>query len=180
MPDSLPEKLAVVGYISKAHGIRGEVVLVPLADEQSLFRGDLFLRPRAGGLAALFTIEAARAHHGKLLLTLKGISDRTAAERLRSHTALLPRSRLPAPEGGVWLEDLPGLAVTARLEDGSERPVGRIREATAPAGQVLWTIESPDGREILFPAAPDFILTIDIGKGTALIAPPPGLLELYE
>jgi 16S rRNA processing protein RimM len=48
-----------------------------------------------------------------------------------------------------------------------------------PAGQEIWTILTPEGREILFPAAPDFVLEINPEAGLARIAPPPGLLALY-
>jgi 16S rRNA processing protein RimM len=108
------------------------------------------------------------------------VNTRTEAESLRSHTVLVSRDRLPASgEGEVPAGDLPGLTVLARGEDGLDRPLGFIAFAAAPAGQQIWSIATPDGREILVPAVPEFVLSIDPAAGIARIAPPPGLLDLY-
>ena len=40
-------------------------------------------------------------------------------------------------------------------------------------------IATPDGKEILFPAVDQFVISIDLEEGKAVIAPPPGLIELY-
>jgi 16S rRNA processing protein RimM len=43
----------------------------------------------------------------------------------------------------------------------------------------LWSIRTPDGKEVLFPAVEEFVLDIDLEAGSVRIAPPPGLLDLY-
>ena len=47
----------------------------------------------------------------------------------------------------------------------------------------MWVIRAPEesgGYEILFPAVPEFVRDIDLSAGTATIAPPEGLLDLYR
>ena len=172
-------KRVPVGYISKAHGIRGELVLVLTEDLDDL-AGPVFLRHRDGGPERPFFLEHTRVHHGTLLVRLADVVTRTDAESLRSHTVLVGRDRLPASgEGAVVTDDLLGLTVFALEEDGSERPLGRIASVSAPAGQQLWSITALDGREILFPAVPEFVASIDCSAGVARIVPPPGLLDLY-
>lgn len=175
-PDLVP-----IGHLSKAHGIRGELVLVLTTEYPELASGTVYLRPRNGGVARPLAIAHTRAHHGALLVAFSDITDRNQAELLRSHTVLVSRDRLPAlEEDEIWLRDLPGLRVIALEEDGPEREIGVITAAEAPAGQILWTIAAPDGTEILFPAVDEFVLSIDPDKGEARIAPPPGLLDLYR
>lgn len=168
-----------VGYLSRVHGIRGELVFVLTAESSDLAEGEIWLRPRAGGRAKPFVIERARTHHGALLVVLRGITTRNEAELLKSHTVLVDADRLPElDDDEVWLKDLPGLRVIIEDEAG-ERELGVIASADAPAGQVLWSITTHDGKEVLFPAVEEFVLSIDLEKGETRIAPPPGLLDLY-
>jgi 16S rRNA processing protein RimM len=142
--------------------------------------GPVFLRHRDSGPERLFSLEHTRVHHGTLLASLEGVTTRTEAEALRSHAVLLDRDRLPASGEGAFLtDDLPGLTVLALEEDGPERLLGRISSVSAPAGQQLWSIAAPDGSEILFPAVPEFVVSVDFSEGVARIVPPPGLLDLY-
>jgi 16S rRNA processing protein RimM len=168
-----------VGYCSKAHGIRGELTLTLEAESPDVLRHGLYLRPRRGGPARFFRLRGLRRHHGNLLLALEGVETRNDAETLRAHTVLVDEQSLPAlADDEVYLKDLPGLNVFVRT-DNADTPLGRLAEISSPAGQDLWTIKTPDGREILFPAVDEFIVSLDTEQGRAVIAPPPGLLELY-
>ena len=178
LPDPETE-LVSIGYVSKAHGIRGELTLVLTAQSEELVQGVLFLRPKNGGLARPFTVARVRKHHGTLLISFEGVCTRNDAELLRSHTVFITKDRLPAlDEDEVYLDDLPGLHVIV-VEGDSERELGIINSVSAPAGQILWSILAPDGKEILFPAVEQFIIALDLEAGAARIAPPPGLLDLY-
>lgn len=148
------------------------------ADDPGLLKGEILLES-PGGDMAVYTVSRVRAHHGSLLLSLAGITDRDAAEGLRRYRILVPRAKLPPlDDDEIYLTDLPGLAVIVE-EDGREREIGIISRVDVPAGQELWTIATPAGREILFPAVDEFVLDIDLETGKARIAPPPGLLDLY-
>lgn len=174
--------LVAIGYLSKAHGIRGELVLVPDPEFPEAAEGEVFLRPRHGGAALSYAVAGRRVHHDTLLVTLKGVETRNQAELLRAHTVLCRRELLPFPKGRIFLGDLTGLrvfAVNDTTGEGEEREIGRLVSAQAPAGQIIWSIETPDGKEVLFPAVDEFVLSIDLEAKTARIAPPPGLLELY-
>lgn len=128
-----------------------------------------------------YLVERARFHHGSLIVSFKGVHSRNDAELLRQHSVLVPKSRLaPLEDDEVYLLDLPGLTVlSVDQESGGEKEIGVIRSVDIPSGQELWTILTPDGKEVLFPAVDEFVLDIDLDANTARIAPPPGLLELY-
>lgn len=157
-------------------------MFIPETDTPEVVMGEVFLRHRGGGPARAFTVTGTRVHHASLLLAFAGVNTRDEADLLRSHTVLVSRDRLP-PLGRdeILLADLPGLRVVVvdQENEGREREIGLIDSVGMPAGQILWTIITPDGREILFPAVEEFVLSIEPEKGLARIAPPPGLLDLY-
>jgi 16S rRNA processing protein RimM len=173
----LSGQLFPAGRIGKAHGIRGELVLVPDVDMPAPLPAEIFLRPAQGGTPRPYTVTQSRQHHGTFIVALEGVEDRNAAETLRSHAVLLPAEAFPSDEPP--LASLPGIRVFTPDGNSGERELGRIASAERPAGQTIWSIISEDGNEILFPAVQEFILSLDTEKGEARIAPPPGLLELY-
>ncbi len=179
VPKHTPASLVPVGHISKAHGIRGEVVLVFEAESPDLLTDTVYLRSSPEAEPRPYAVERVRVHHGTLLASLRGVTSRNEAELLRRHAVLVPRDKLPPlAEDEVYLSELPGLRVMAE-ENGQEREIGVITSVDTPAGQDLWTITTAQGEEILFPAVEEFVLDIDLDAGVARIAPPPGLLDLY-
>lgn len=187
--------LVPIGRLTKAHGIRGELTLVLEAESPDLISGELILRPDGQGRERRLVVERTRVHHGALLVSFKGVTTRNDAELLCRHVVYVPKDRLPAlDEDEVYLSDLPGLRVfvvnadaaglpeaaeTQAAEAAGEKEIGRIAFVDVPAGQELWTIVTPDGKEILFPAVDEFVISIDLEENRAVIAPPPGLLDLY-
>jgi 16S rRNA processing protein RimM len=173
----LPEPLFPAGRIGKAHGLRGEVVLIPDPDMPAPLPAEIFLRPRQGGPARAYAVTRSRERRGAVIAALEGVNDRDAADALRSHILLLPAGVFPPDEPPPAA--LPGIRVFIPDRAGGERELGRIAKAERPAGQTIWSIITENGDEILFPAVQEFILSLDAEKGEARIAPPPGLLELY-
>ena len=170
--------LLPIGTVAKAHGIRGEVSVDYNAESPRLVQGELYLQAGAGPPLRR-KVASWRRDHTRLLVLFEGIQDRNAAELLRGATLLVPANALPPlSDGEVYLHDLMGLAVIEVCDGSPQKPVGRIVDIASPAGQELWTIQSPDGRALLFPAVPEFVLDIDLEKGEAHICPPPGLFDL--
>jgi len=133
--------------------------------------------PRPGlGRPRSYVVTSARDNNGRLILALEGVADRNAAEALRGAEALISEADLPPPdEGEEYLHRLLG----ARVLLADETPVGVFEAILDTPGQLTWVIKSAQGREILFPAVPEFLLGLDADAGLIHIDPPPGLLELY-
>ena len=77
--------------------------------------------------AARFEIEALRAAKDHLVVRLKGVNDRDAAERLTNTKLFVPRERLPATDADdeFYHADLIGLAVV----DADGNALGQRRRA---------------------------------------------------
>ncbi|MGE4556920.1 MAG: ribosome maturation factor RimM [Desulfovibrionaceae bacterium] len=170
----------VVAVVVKPHGLRGELVLESYAESPELF-GELpwvRLAPPQGRRekARRFEIETWRTHKGRVLVKFKGVEGRDQAETWREFLVTVSADLLPEPEDGtVYLHAILGCEVAA--EDGS--PLGVLDQFSEHGGQEVWSIATPDGREILLPARPEFVKDIDVAARRITVAPPPGLLDIY-
>src|ERR1700748_3573678 len=110
-------KRLLMGRIGAAHGIKGEVRIQSFTEEPLALASYGPLSTSRPGLT--IEIEHARATTNVLVARLKGIADRTAAEKLNGVELYVDRDKLPAPDedDDYYHADLIGLE--ARLADGS-------------------------------------------------------------
>jgi len=156
-----------IGKISKAHGIRGEVVLVThdraseaLDDIDTVWVGGVQRR----------VVEARGTPRG-WLVHFEGITTRNDAETLRGQLVEVDREALQLEDDDVLLSDLVG----CRVECVDGRPWGTIHEVTSGM-QDLLVIH--DGElERLLPLVDEFVKNIDVAAGVVIVDPPEGLPE---
>jgi 16S rRNA processing protein RimM len=141
-----------IGYVARAHGLRGELRVHLFAPESTtLFDVE---RVFLGGRAVAVT--AARPTTGAVLLSIEGVEDRDAAEALKGKEVEVERADVELAEGEFLLADLPGCAVVD--ERGAE--LGRVAEVM-PGAQPILVIHGPAG-EMLLPAIPAFLRAVDV------------------
>ncbi|MGW0174924.1 ribosome maturation factor RimM [Rhodococcus sp. NPDC003322] len=186
----------VVGRVAKSHGIRGELAVEIRTDEPELrFAVGAVLhgrKPRDRKLTD-YTVEAAREHSGRLLLRLKGVDDRTAADALRGTLFVVDTTELPPSEDpdSFYDHELEGLEV--RLGDGtvvgtvvevlhsaagellSVRPAGAVPDSSAPS--TAPASPAPSAGEILIPFVTAIVPIVAVADGYVEIDPPEGLLD---
>jgi 16S rRNA processing protein RimM len=176
---SQPTHLAV-GLLKKAHGIKGDVLVLPTTDapEQVFIPGRvLTVMDRQGNMSGTqIVVEKARSYHRAWLLHLKGIETREGIEAIKGGPVLAIEvgEARPLAEGEFYLHDLVGMAVV--LKDKS--PVGTVHSVyEAPQGQLLG-VKSEAGKEHLIPLNAEMVRRVDRGERTIIITPPEGLLEI--
>lgn len=162
--------LLEIGYISRAHGLHGEVVLKTF-DPQSTVLEEverLVLTTRAGEQRELELASVGEAPGGDLLVRFKKVSQRVAAEGLVGSTVHVHRDDVEAPaEGEFFHGDLVGLeAVTP---DG--RRLGVVEEVWS-TGPVPNLCIREGKEELLVPFAEDFVTKVDLAAGRITIVPP--------
>ena len=168
-------EVVAVGRVGKAHGIRGDVFVEPWTDAPDerfvegtvVYAGEDERRP--------LTVAGSRDHSGKLVVHFAGLDDRNAIEALRGTVLVMPAAARPVIEDPdeFYDTDLIGLAVST-VDGTALGPVTDVLHS--PAGSLL--VIDHAGREVLVPFRREVVPTIDLNARTAVIDPPPGLLEL--
>lgn len=171
----------VIGRVAKSHGVRGELAVEVRTDEPELrFAPGAVLRARMprSSVEQHYTVEAAREHSGRLLLSLKEIRDRAAADAIRGTLFLIDTADLtPSDDPDEFYDhELEGLR--ALLPNGSE--LGTVAEVLHSAAGELLSITTPAGREVLVPFVIEMVPEIDIVAGWLRVDPPDGLIDLDE
>jgi 16S rRNA processing protein RimM len=155
-----------IARIGAAHGVRGEVKLWP-------FTEDPLAVTRYGELSTddgrSFEIEAVRPGKDFLVVRLRGIRDRTAAERLRNVDLYVPRDRLPElADQEYYHADLIGLEV----EDHDGTALGKITALhNFGAGDLLEILPAGGGDTVMVPFTADTVPVIDIARGRIVLDP---------
>jgi len=165
--------LISVGEIIKAHGVRGEVKVIPHTDNPNRFDEiqRVFFKDSEGWRK--LEIESYRRFNEFVLLKFLGINDLTAVDCLGRGRLMIPRSERPKlTNGRYYYDQIEGLNVftTAGKYLGA---IDRILETGANDVYVI-----RDGsREILIPALKNVIRLIDLEETKMYVEPLPGLLE---
>ena len=168
----------VVGRISDAFGLRGEVKVLPEADILDLLLHQIReLQVDLGplGTRTLRVEEVRPGPKGTLIFRFTGIESRTLAERLKGRDLLVDREVLGTPERGEYfVVDLEGLEVI----DERGEPIGVLKTVLKNPGADLFVIERFGGKEIHLPAVSAFVLGINLEEGRIRVRIPEGLEEL--
>lgn len=152
----------LVGRITKAHGLRGEVVVQLLSSEADvrLAPGAELTTPEGPSLR----VEAARPHQDRWIVRFAGVGSREAADALRG-TELLGEPL--DVEDALWVHELVGATVV----DAAGAACGTVAAVVAnPADDLL----ELDGGALV-PVT--FVVGWD-DAGRLVIDPPAGLLDL--
>jgi len=168
--------LLTVGRITRAQGVRGEVVVdVRTDDPDARFVEGAVLATepeRAGPL----TIGRLRWQGTKLVVRFRNVPDRDAAEALRGVRLVVdvPDDERPEDPDEFYDHQLVGLqAVTV----GGEA-IGTVHEVLhLPAHDVL-AIRRADDSEVLVPFVSEIVPDVDLDAKRILVDPPGGLLDL--
>lgn len=159
----------VVGVVTSAHGLRGDVAVQNRSDNPDRWQpGGTVLREDGGVL----TIETSRWHGKRLLVKFVEVSDRTVAETLRGTILVVPESWLPdLAEGEWWAHQLEGCTVRT----GSGRALGVLKEVIANPANDLWVVVDAAGAETLIPVLEDVLIEVDVQAREIVVRDVPGL-----
>jgi 16S rRNA processing protein RimM len=149
------EKLKL-GQIVSAVGLKGELKVYPFTDYRERFEEleSLFVEDQ------LVQIEKVRyGNNNVVILKIRGVDDRTSAEKLRGRFLLIDRKNArELPEDTYFIGDLIGLTVV----DDQDTIIGTLVEVIQNKSQDLYEIRTTKGITFLLPAVEEFVLAIDI------------------
>ena len=154
-PDGEPVYL-VVGFLRRAHGVHGEMLMDLHTDFPERLRSGrkLFV----GEEHKPMILASARSHAKGMLVRLKGIETPEDAVRVRNQWVYVKTSEVPAlPDGQIYQHELFGFKVV----DENENPLGELVEIIETGANDVYVVRDESGKEILLPAIPSVILALD-------------------
>ena len=156
----------LVGVFGAAHGVRGELRLKSYTEQPAAIAQYGVLSSEDGRQS--FTLETARILKDDLLVVrVKGVQDRSEAERLTNARLYVERARLPVAEPDEFYHaDLVGL----RAEDHSGQFVGKIVALHNFGAGDLLEVAPSEGETILVPFTKAFVPVVDIQGGRVVFA----------
>jgi len=132
----------LLGTIVKPQGLGGEVKLRhETGDATRFFELENALLKRTGALTPVRVL-SARLSGGDVFLTLEGVEDRDAAEKLRGAELYVDRENArPLRAGEVFIADLIGLAAV----DTQGNAIGTLTDVLQPGGTDVLVFSTPEG-----------------------------------
>jgi 16S rRNA processing protein RimM len=154
-PDGEPVYL-VVGFLRRAHGVRGEIIMDLHTDFPERLRSGrkLFV----GDEHKPVILSDARPHAKGMLIKFKGIETPEAAGQMRNQWVYVRASDVPRlPEGKLYQHELFGFQVV----DENDHHLGELVEIIETGANDVYVVRDESGKEILLPAIPSVVLATD-------------------
>lgn len=159
-----PSEMIAIGRITRPHGLKGMVRVMPLTDIPGRFRTlKEVVVEKVDGTIVTLTIESVSG--GDSLLKFHGIDSSEQADALRNAFLLVRREDAPPlPEGVFYVFDLIGYDV--QTEEG--QPIGTLNDVLRYPANDVYVVRLHPGRfkgssprpgtgEVLIPAVREFV-----------------------
>ena len=168
---STEPRFLVIGKILRAHGVRGEVRVLPHTDLperftwlEEVYVGEHDPKP--------VTVEGVRFHKNLVLLKLAGYDYRDQTEVLRGELLQVPmEAAIPLEEGEYFLFQLLGLEVYS--DEGLH--IGKLTDVIETGANNVFVVKG-EGKEVLLPDTKEVVTEIDFENGRLTVHLLPGLL----
>jgi 16S rRNA processing protein RimM len=163
------------GTVSRAHGVKGEVRVVPHHAEDDLPETVAHVRLRRGNQVRELTLTGARTTNDAWLFTFEGITDRDVAQAFSGWAFEVQSAELPPlEEGELYLFELIGAEV---VNEAGERLGAGKALIDNGRGQDLLSIDTPAGEKLL-PLVPETVVRFERASGRLVVRPIPGLWDI--
>ncbi len=173
------EDYIINGRIIGAHGIRGELKVVPLTDDSRRFlkMKDCYLcGPKLENLTPA-KAKSARIDKTNVLLKLEGVEDRDKAESLKgTYIAVSRADAVPLKKDSYYIADLIGLDIS----DDERGHLGKVCDCYETGANYILEIKRDKPKNLLLPFLKQFCYEVNVEEGYIKCRLPEGLYELYE
>ena len=169
----------VIGKITAAHGVRGEVTVFPLTDDARRFLKlkEVFMCKEDTSDESPAVIKSARIDRDRVLVKFEGCEDRDKAESFKGLFISIDRKdAVKLKEGSFFIEDLKTLEVT----DDSKGELGTIKDVYKSGPMHIVMIQRSGKQDLLVPFAKEIFYVVRPEDGIVKCRLPEGLYEMYE
>ncbi len=156
------DHLIEIGVVGRPHGMRGALRVFLHNQSSSLLYDidEVLLRPVDASTPVSSEILNYSAAGKRGTLTLRGIENRTEAEKWTGARLLVDRRVLPdVDDGGFYVEDIIGIEV---FSEGKR--IGKVKSSRAQGGVEVVTVMD-ESQEIEIPLVDEFVQELDVEGG---------------
>ena len=172
----MPEQdLVLLGYVTKAFGIKGGVVAKFFnGQSDSLFVGqEIFARAKKGQINKLKI--SSLLDRNRIFFT--EICSRDQAQDLVGQEILIDRQDLPKiSESEFYLQDL----LDSQVIDEENNPIGKVVGFSSNNAQDLLEVDCHDGPKILIPLTKPLVEEIDLENKKIIVNLPENFLDIFD
>lgn len=153
--------MIVIGEIVKAQGVKGELKIMPMTDNE-----ERFLKLKSVMIDGVtHDVTSSRVSPNGVFITLRDVTDRNAAELLRGKKISVTRENaVKPPKGRYFIVDLIGIDVIV-----GDKNIGKLIDITQSGAADVYTVKGENGKEIVFPALKTAIVSVDIENKRMII-----------
>ena len=173
VPTSGDTEWAIIGTIAGTFGTAGALKVSPHTDFPERFSetATIYL----GDERKPFTVAEAHAHKNQVILQLSGLTDMTAAEKLRGQDIFIPATDLlPLPPDRFYHHDIIGLQV----QHVNGMVLGTVTDVLTNSGNDHFVVSTlRENQTVLLPAVKAFIKEIDLAGKRIIVDPIPGIFD---
>lgn len=164
-----------VGVVTSVHGIKGEVKVFPTTDDSRRFKKLKQVYLDTGKELLSLEIEGVKFFKQMVILKFKGYENPDDVMKFRQKELWIDRKdavRLSKDE--YFIADLIDMEVC----DEEGKLIGTLKDVISTGANDVYAVETPEGREVLFPAIKQCVLDVDTEARKMTVHVMEGLLDL--
>jgi 16S rRNA processing protein RimM len=164
----------LIGYVTKPHGIRGEVKVEPVTPDPDRFNQLDKVHLRLKDSTRTYSIKKVRVSDRFVYIKFAGVNSRNDAELLRNAEVLIEEKDLIQPaQDEFFIHDLIGCQVVS--ED--KEHIGVLEDVVQVTSNDVYVVKKGDGTELLIPATKEVVKQVDIRQKIIVIHVLEGLFD---
>lgn len=169
IPDEPREGYTALGRVVRAHGLRGELRVQAFSPGAP----NLQAGRRVFVAGKEYRVAQARPERSNWLIRLRGLSDRTVAEKLAGELVEAADAEVARDDSdSYFIHELIGMHVVTA--DGQD--LGAVTEVLQTGANDVYVASGPRG-EVLIPAIGEVVNAIDLERRTMTITPLAGMVD---
>ena len=169
------EDVYKIGKLGKPHGVKGEVRMLCTDDIFDRVESDCLILEIDGILVPFFMEEYRFRSDERVLVKFADIDTEAQARELAGCEVYFPREQADRHEGEATWAELVGYALVDARRDTLVGTITRVDDTTI---NILFEVETADGREVLVPASEELVEQVDKARHRIHVRVPEGILEL--
>ena len=164
-----------VGVVTSVHGIKGEVKVFPTTDDSRRVKKLKQVYLDTGKELLSLEIEGVKFFKQMVILKFKGYENPDDVMKFRQKELWIDRKdavRLSKDE--YFIADLIDMDVC----DEEGKLIGTLKDVISTGANDVYAVETPEGKEVLFPAIKQCVLDVDTEARKMTVHVMEGLLDL--